>query len=72
MRDRGAVGGGGLRRSGVEPPVDLERVATDDLAADRFRDARGDPGLAGPRGTDQDEEEWLFPPRSIRFRVSSR
>lgn len=45
-----------LRGGRVEPAVDLERVAADDLAADRFRDPEREVGFPGPRGTAEDED----------------
>ena len=68
MRDAEEVGGFRLRGRGVEAAVDLERVATDDLAVERLRQQDRDLGFSRPGGSRDDEEartQRVPRPRSI-------
>jgi hypothetical protein len=48
-----------LRRRGVEAAVDLKGVAPHDFSAEKLGDPHGEPRLARPRRTAQDEDRRL-------------
>jgi hypothetical protein len=72
VRDARALLGGGLGGGCVEMAVDLQGVAADDLAAELFGELDRQAGLAGPGGTEDDEEFQIISPGRRMWRSRER
>ena len=56
VRDAGAFRGTRLGRGDIETTIDLQRVAPDELASQRFRESDCERGLTAGSGTDDGEK----------------
>jgi hypothetical protein len=72
VRNTGTLLGGWLGGGGIEPAVELQRVAADDLSAEPFGELDRQTGLAGSRGTEDDEQLQTISPGRRMWRSRER